>query len=108
MITTRIIIAAVVLVLGLMLMAPSPAPAQNSGCLSLLNGDFICSPPNGGIETDMGGNIVCGPGQCVRNNNGKVECSAKPGGAVAVNSKSKVVCVGGCVPADIAYCVKPE
>ena len=107
MINSKILTTAALLALGWLLFLPAPAPAQNSGCMSQLSG-WVCSPPNGGMETDINGNVVCGPGQCARDSTGKVMCSSVPGGAVVIGTNGKVLCVEGCVAAASSYCVKPR
>jgi len=107
MTNNKIITAAGLLTLGWLLFFPGPAPAQSSGCISQFSG-WVCAPPNGGMETDINGKIVCGPGQCARDSAGKVMCSSVPGGAVTMDSTGKVLCVEGCVAAASSYCAKPK
>ncbi|MDR1920554.1 MAG: hypothetical protein LBS31_02255, partial [Candidatus Adiutrix sp.] len=90
-----------------LLFAPSVCFAGNAGCVTELSGAIICPPPSGGLERDVKGRIVCGPGPCARDSRFKVKCSARPGGALAVDARGEIVCVGGCVEGDPSYCEIP-
>lgn len=83
------------------------AQDQSPGCIPDLYGQWICPPPNGGMMTDINGNIVCGPGLCGRDSRGKVRCSALPGGLAVIDSRGAVICVGGCVDGSTKACMKP-
>lgn len=72
------------------------------------NNSFICAPPRGSLLKNRYGKYVCGPGRCVvKNSDGEVICAAAPGGAVALDSRGRSLCVGGCVRASEALCVVP-
>ncbi|MDR2945672.1 MAG: hypothetical protein LBV79_02860 [Candidatus Adiutrix sp.] len=75
-------------------------------CVTMLDGP-LCPPPLGGIAADMGGQMVCGPGQCARDSTGAVKCSALPGGGAVVDMSGDVLCVGGCVTGERRRCVVP-
>ncbi len=85
----------------------SPLLAEASACVQVDN-VYLCPPPHGGVETDINGNTVCGPGLCARGSNGLVKCSALPGGDVTIDMYGNVLCVGGCVDGRRAVCVEPK
>ena len=80
---------------------------MSQSCLNSITG-VVCPPPVGGITTDSINRIVCGPGECVKDNIGRVYCSSTPGGAVGKDNIGRVVCVGGCVEASAEYCIEPS
>lgn len=84
---------------------------------STYNCKDICStaestaPPQqvgGGAARDMIGQVMCGPGQCVRDMIGVVYCSSVPGGGATTDMIGKPVCVGGCVRGTAEYCRNPR
>ena len=76
-----------------------------NGCIEITPGKVFCAPPGGSIEA-IGIDVLCGPGQCV-NRNSHILCSSQPNGAV-YDSESQVLCVGGCVQANVSYCQIPH
>lgn len=78
------------------------------GCLGNAIGVVHCAPPNGGIEKDALGQLVCGLGRCAKDALGQVFCSKQSGGGAIKNVLGQVVCVGGCEPARASYCQSPE
>ena len=68
-------------------------------------GKVFCSPPDGGIEVDIGGVLQCGPGSCTRDSHGKVFCSNTPRGASTLDRYGKAVCTGACVSGQTDRCV---
>ena len=101
------IISAGLTALAFSIFLTAAASAQNANCLSLIDSSLLCPPPLGSVLVDQMGNFVCGPGQCAVDSRGKVMCSSKPGGAVALNMRGEVLCVGGCVMATNAMCERP-
>lgn len=94
----------VFLVLG---MAPVGAFAHDS-CVLDSSARAVCAPPNGGIALNRSGIPVCGWGQCLKNDTGRVMCSVVPGGFATINKTGAVVCTGGCVPAERNLCDVPK
>lgn len=102
----RLIIAAMILPAAVVFFAPAAPARDNAGCAQMLDG-ILCPPPNGGIASGIDGEVVCGPGQCARDQNGVVQCSAVPGGSAIVDINGQVLCVGGCVSGARRQCVVP-
>ncbi|MBV5329957.1 MAG: hypothetical protein JZU65_20420 [Chlorobium sp.] len=78
---------------------------------------YICSSPSdstplpiigGGVAKDLIGQVMCGPGQCVRDIIGTVYCSSVPGGGATIDIIGTPVCVGGCVRGTAEYCQNPR
>ncbi|MDR0577336.1 MAG: hypothetical protein LBI87_07335 [Candidatus Accumulibacter sp.] len=80
----------------------------DSRCVRNHDGEIFCSTPGGGIEFDLYGVPVCGPGYCVRGRSGDVVCSSQPRGPASTDQYGTPVCSVSCVPADKAACVKLE
>ena len=93
--------------LVLMFCAASTVYAHGS-CVLDSAGEAICAPAGGGLKSDSSGEAVCGPGQCLSDSLGQVKCARQPGGGAMVNSKGKIVCVGGCILATSFYCQVPR
>lgn len=69
---------------------------------------IICAPPLGSMVKNKKGKYVCGPGQCIMmSSTDEVICSAAPGGLMALDTRNRGLCVGGCVSATEALCVAP-
>ena len=102
----RLLIAGLALPAALLFFAPAGLAENKAGCVQMLNG-IICPPPNGGVGSGLDGEVVCGPGECARDQKGVVKCSSRPGGSVIVDINGQVLCVGGCVRGDRKHCAVP-
>jgi hypothetical protein len=58
---------------------------------------MFCPPPGEGIAKDRLGQVLCGPGECVRDGLGKILCSSQPRGYAGRDLLGAVQCIGGCV-----------
>jgi hypothetical protein len=95
----------------LLMMVCTAAAAGDHGrhrCLKDLLGNPVCAPPGGTIAHDLIGNLVCGPGHCLKNSLGQIMCSTQRGGVATTNTLGQVVCTGGCAPATAAACERPR
>jgi hypothetical protein len=100
-----------ILTLATVIAATSTAHAQEQqfggGCLRTSLGQ-LCSPPGGGIQKDMRGDVVCGHGQCIKDLLGDIVCARQPGGYATKDSMGQVLCTGGCEHASASYCQSPR
>lgn len=95
-----------IIAIGFISLFPSHAIAQHA-CITSIAG-VVCPQPYGGIAVDSIGQILCGPGMCVKDGIGRVICSSTPGGSVGVDSIGMIKCVGGCIAGSARYCVSPQ
>jgi hypothetical protein len=59
------------------------------------------------MMNDLYGELLCGPGYCVRDQRGEVFCSSQPRGAAMVDQTGNAVCSVSCVPGTKEACVRP-
>jgi len=83
-------------------------PPPDGRCVLDRLGAAVCSAEGGGIRLDRLGEPVCGPGRCVTDWKGDVQCSDTPRGAAGIDRYGRAACFGGCVPAQAETCVRPE
>jgi len=103
----KITLPALVALAALFFFAPAGLAQNKAGCVQMLTG-IVCPPPLGGVSSGLDGEVVCGPGECARDQKGVVKCSSRPGGSVIVDINGQVLCVGGCVLGSRTLCVAPS
>ena len=57
---------------------------------------------------DQYGQLVCGPGYCVKDLHGDIYCSSAARGAASVDISGNPVCSDNCMRASTSLCVKPK
>jgi hypothetical protein len=67
----------------------------------------VCSPSGGAIETNLQGELVCGPGFCTKDLRGDFHCSSAARGAASTDRYGEPVCAVSCVRAQAQACVRP-
>ena len=98
-----------VLAAGVMALAwPAPVRAEFR-CVQLTDSrnSIICAPPRGQLLQNNNSKYVCGPGRCLTLSSGRSVCSAVPGGAIALDTRNRPLCYGGCVEPSESMCVTP-
>ena len=105
-VTTKSALPALVLLGASAFFAPAGLAQNKAGCVQMLSG-IICPPPHGGVSSGLDGEVVCGPGECVRDQKGVVKCSAVPGGSAILDINGIALCVGGCVLGSKQQCTVP-
>jgi hypothetical protein len=83
-------------------------PPPEATCVKDRYGNAVCSPSKGSVTFDRYGDPVCGPGACVKDLRGEFNCSQSPGGSAAINLQSEAVCTDGCIRAAASYCTRPK
>lgn len=75
-------------------------------CMTTAYGQRICPPPQGGIQRDGYGEVLCGLGQCKKNRDGEILCSDVHEGLIIEQiSDGELICVGGnCVKGSESLC----
>src|SRR4051812_29739594 len=81
-------------------------PPPESRCVKDRYGEWFCSGPGGDAVLNINGNPVCGAGACVKDMNGEFQCSTQSRGSAAMDLSSKAVCSAGCTPASASLCAK--
>ncbi len=82
--------------------------SPGGACIQGTYGQVMCSTPGGGIIKNRMGEILCGPGQCIMNAFGEVNCSSEPDGGAAFDGLGQAACAGGCVKGSASYCETPR
>ena len=99
-------LSALVLLGASALFAPAALAQNKAGCVQMLTG-ILCPQPHGGVSSGLDGEVVCGPGECVRDQKGVVKCSSVPGGSAILDINGVALCVGGCVLGSKQQCAVP-
>lgn len=95
---TLVVIAVLVVLAGL------PVPVRAACAVSSLGIVYCAKFPTGGAERDETGTVLCGKGECRRDQRGMVYCSRIEGGGAGVDPQGFVRCLGGCEPGSRTLC----
>lgn len=96
---SRLVLIGVVVALSCL-----PLSVRAACAVSSLGIVYCAKYPTGGAERDDTGAVLCGKGECRRDQRGTVYCSRIEGGGAGVDPQGFVRCLGGCEPGSKALC----
>ncbi len=77
-------------------------------CANDMYGQIYCAPEKGVLQKDAFGKFACSPGECLKDDHGRLLCSAKEDGSVFRDPFKGIQCIGGCVEPHLKYCQQPR